>query len=114
MWTRHRRDPSPASQGLTAAPRCCRMTSMRQATSLAVSVLAALALWAVPALGAGTITTIAGPGDISTPGDGGPASQAYVGVPISVIALADSGYLIVHQSNPAIRRVSPDGTIMTI
>src|SRR4051794_32569012 len=89
------------------------MTLMRQVLSLA-SALVALALTAASAQAAGTITTIAGPGTIGTSGDGGPASQAYVGVAVGLTALPDGGYLIVHQSSPAVRRVFPDGTITTI
>src|SRR4051794_26317862 len=90
------------------------MALMRQALSLAASALVALTLGAVPALAAGTITTIAGPGTFGTPGDGGPASQAYIGSDVGVTALADGGYLIAHQSAPAVRRVAPDGTITTL
>lgn len=86
---------------------------MRQALTLA-SVIAALALGAVPALGAGTITTVAGPGTAGTSGDGGPATGAYIQSDVGVTALPDGSYLIAHQASPAVRRVMPDGTITTI
>jgi sugar lactone lactonase YvrE len=80
-----------------------------------------LSLAVVLVLGAGpaaaqslNISTIAGPGTAGTSGDGGPASQAFVGAPVGLTALPDGGYLIAHQADPAIRRVSPDGTITTI
>src|SRR3954447_16937020 len=83
--------------------------------SLAAAVVAlGLALGAAPAFGAGTITTVAGPGVFGTPGDGGPATQAYIGSDVGVTALPDGSYLIAHQSAPAVRRVFPDGTITTL
>lgn len=87
---------------------------MRRAASLVWCIAVGLALGASPALAAGTITTIAGPGTFGTSGDGGQASQAYVGSDVGVTALADGSYLIAHQSSPAVRRVMPDGTISTI
>jgi hypothetical protein len=83
-----------------------------------LSSLAALALLlgagAGPAFGAGSITTVAGPGVAGTPGDGGPATQAFIGTPVGVTALPDGSYLIAHQGNAAVRRVFPDGTIATV
>src|SRR4051812_67721 len=90
------------------------MGPMRQAISLAVVVLVALGVGAVPAMAAGTITTVAGPGTIGTPGDGGPAPGAYIGSDVGVTALPDGGSLIAHQSAPAVRHVAADGTITTI
>lgn len=91
------------------------MVPVRQPLGAVVSAVVFLAVGAAPALGvAGNITTVAGPGTAGTPGDGGPASQAYVGSPVGVTALPDGGYLIAHQGSPAIRRVLPDGTITTI
>src|SRR3954468_3048008 len=90
------------------------MALMRQALSLAVSLLVVLALGAGSAMAAGTITTIAGPGTIGTSGDGGPASQAYIGSDDGVTALPDGSYLIAQQASAAVRRVLPDGTITTI
>src|SRR3954449_4485098 len=90
------------------------MGPMRQAISLAVVVLVALGVGAAPAMAAGTITTVAGPGTLGTSGDGGPATQAYIGSDVGVTALPDGGYLIAHQAAPAVRRVMPDGTITTI
>lgn len=86
---------------------------MRHRIPIAVTALF-VALGAAPALGAGTITTVAGPGVRGTSGDGGPATQAYIGADVGVTALPDGSYLIAHQDSPAVRRVFPDGTITTI
>src|SRR4051794_13918374 len=90
------------------------MASMRHAMSFVVPALVALGIAAGPALAAGTITTIAGPGTVGTSGDGGPASQAYIGSDVGVTALPDGSYLIAHQASAAVRHVAPDGTITTL
>src|SRR3954447_3460622 len=87
---------------------------MRHLSLPAAVVALGLALGAAPAFGAGTITTVAGPGVVGTPGDGGPATQAYIGSPVGVTALPDGSYLIAHQADAAVRRVFPDGTITTV
>src|SRR3954452_19225008 len=87
---------------------------MRQRAIIASAAAAALALGAAPAFGAGTITTVAGPGVAGTPGDGGPATQAYIASDVGVTALPDGSYLIAHQASPAVRRVFPGGTIATL
>lgn len=63
------------------------------------------------------ISTVAGDGSAGAPGavgDGGPASQAQISVPVSVKVLPDGGYLIFHQGGSLVRRVLPDGTITTV
>src|SRR3954454_19850698 len=87
---------------------------MRHAMSFIVPALVALGIAAGPALAAGTITTVAGPGTVGTSGDGGPATGAYIGSDVGVTALPDGSYLIAHQAAAAVRRVAPDGTITTI
>ena len=64
--------------------------------------------------GTGTITTIAGTGELGFGGDGGPAIQARLSLPYSV-AVDDAGNLyIADQYNNRIRRVDSTGTITTI
>jgi hypothetical protein len=88
---------------------------MRQRFLIASAAALALALGAAaPAFGAGNITTVAGPGVAGTTGDGGPATQAYIGSDVGVAAMADGSYLVAHQASPAVRRVLPDGTITTV
>jgi hypothetical protein len=88
---------------------------MRQRSLIASAAALALALGAAaPAFGAGTITTVAGPGVAGTSGDGGPATQAYIGSAVGVAAMADGSYLVAHQASPAVRRVLPDGTIIAV
>jgi hypothetical protein len=67
----------------------------------------------------GKISTVAGgttPGPLTAPGigDGGPATQAPLGQPISVEALRDGGFLIADRGQERVRRVSPAGTITTL
>jgi streptogramin lyase len=57
---------------------------------------------------AGTLTTA------GSSGDGGPATAATLNHPVEVAVTADGGYLIADESNHAIRRVSPTGTITTV
>jgi len=83
-------------------------------TRAALIALAALAL-AAPAAAAstGAIFTFAG----TTPGlggDGMPAADAQLALPSGVAALPDGGYLIADTENHRIRRVSREGTIMTV
>jgi hypothetical protein len=60
------------------------------------------------------VSTVAGTGTAGFSGDGGPASAAQLGAPLAVSVTPDGGYLIVDQGNSRIRRVLPDGTIITI
>jgi hypothetical protein len=63
---------------------------------------------------AGTITTVAGNGNLDSSGDGGPATQAGVNGPAGVAATADGGFLIVEFFGDRVRRVSPSGTITRV
>jgi hypothetical protein len=60
------------------------------------------------------ISTVAGTGTSGTNGDGGPATQADLGVPVGVKTLPDGGYLIFQQGGSLVRRVLPDGTITRV
>ncbi len=62
----------------------------------------------------GTITTVAGNGVAGYSGDGGPAVQAELNYPKSVVPDAAGNLYIADAFNSRIRRVSPDGTIATI
>lgn len=88
-----------------------------------IGVLCLLALglvaWAQAAQAAtpGTITTVAGGGDLGGlpwPGDGGPATQAQLWYARDVAGTGDGGFLVVDGGNSRIRRVAPDGTITTV
>jgi NHL repeat len=61
----------------------------------------------------GVITTVAGDGTGGTGGDGGPATAAQLNAPVGVAATADGGFLIAEESSQRVRRVLPDGTIVT-
>src|SRR4051794_13078050 len=74
---------------------------MRQRALIASVAALTLALGAAPAFGAGSITTVVGPGVAGSSGDGGPATQAYIPTPVGVTGLADGSYLIAHQGNPS-------------
>lgn len=62
----------------------------------------------------GIITTLAGNGNRSSSGDGGPATQAQVNQPEDVTVDADGGILIAEPASHRIRRIGPDGIIRTI
>lgn len=62
----------------------------------------------------GTITTVAGTGEVGFSGDGGPATAADLDLPVDVAATRDGGFLIADYGNNRIRRVSPSGTITTV
>ncbi|MBF0382712.1 MAG: hypothetical protein HQL69_16950, partial [Magnetococcales bacterium] len=61
----------------------------------------------------GIITTFAGIGVAGTSGDGGPANQAMIHKPVSVIAADDGSIYIACEGSKRIRKVSTDGTIST-
>ena len=62
----------------------------------------------------GTITTIAGTGELGLGGDGGPAIQAQLGDPTGVAVDGAGNLYIADQYNNRIRRVDSTGTITTI
>jgi len=62
----------------------------------------------------GTITTIAGTGTAGHSGDGGPATQARLFNPRDVTVAPDGTLYIADQNNHRVRRVSPEGIIMTV
>lgn len=61
----------------------------------------------------GTIVTVAGTGTGGYSGDGGPATAAQLHDPNGVAVTSDGGFLIADTTNNRIRRVRPDGTIVT-
>jgi predicted lipoprotein with Yx(FWY)xxD motif len=62
----------------------------------------------------GTITRLAGTNRNGFAGDGGPATNAELNMPMGVAVQADGGVLIADSNNHRIRRVSPAGTITTV
>ena len=64
--------------------------------------------------GTGTITTIAGTGELGFGGDGGPAIQARLSLPYSVAVDGAGNLYIADQYNNRIRRVDSTGTLTTI
>jgi uncharacterized protein (TIGR03437 family) len=63
---------------------------------------------------AGTIQTIAGTGSQSYSGDGGPATQAALNIPVEVYVDQHGNLFIADQFNNRIRKVTPGGTISTV
>jgi uncharacterized protein (TIGR03437 family) len=62
----------------------------------------------------GTIQTIAGSGAQTFTGDGAPANQAALNVPVDVFADQAGNLFIADQFNNRIRKVASDGTISTV
>ncbi len=63
---------------------------------------------------AGIIRTIAGTGQRGFSGDGGPATKARLDRPQMAVADTSGNFYIADTNNSRIRRVRPDGTIVTI
>jgi uncharacterized protein (TIGR03437 family) len=63
---------------------------------------------------AGTITTVAGNGKYGFSGDGGPATQAALGVSTGIAVDRVGNLYIADEDNYRIRRVTPAGTITTV
>ncbi len=62
----------------------------------------------------GVIVTVAGDGTRGFSGDGGPATDAELDRPFAAVALAGGGLLIADTGNDRVRKVSGDGTIVTV
>jgi hypothetical protein len=62
----------------------------------------------------GTITSLAGTGAAGFTGDGGPAANARLRFPFSVVVDAAGNVLIADTDNYRVRKVSPEGIITTI
>ncbi len=62
---------------------------------------------------AGIITTVAGNGTDGYSGDGGPATQAAVGKPVSVAVDRQGNLFVADSRNHCVRKVTPAGTITT-
>ncbi len=60
------------------------------------------------------ITTVAGTGRRGFSGDGGPATRARLAGPHGIFALDDGGFLIADTLNDRVRRVLPNGRIVTV
>ena len=62
----------------------------------------------------GVIVTVAGEGTRGFAGDGGPATDAELDRPFAAVALAGGGLLIADTGNDRVRKVSGDGSIVTV
>ncbi|MGC9967116.1 MAG: PKD domain-containing protein, partial [Syntrophobacteraceae bacterium] len=62
----------------------------------------------------GIITTVAGNGSYGYSGDGGPATQAQIYVPVGVAVAPDGSIYIADSGNNRIRRVGSEGIITTV
>jgi sugar lactone lactonase YvrE len=82
------------------------------------ALLLALVLTALaaPAANAQTnvISTVAGTGAPGAAGENAPAVSSQLSAPLSVSVTPDGGYLLADQGNSRVRRVLPDGTIVTV
>jgi sugar lactone lactonase YvrE len=75
-------------------------------------LLANTLLWKVTPTGSETV--VAGTGSFGIGGDGGPASQAQVNVPIALAADTAGNLYIADSSGRTIRKVTPDGIIRSV
>jgi sugar lactone lactonase YvrE len=62
----------------------------------------------------GVLSSIAGTGTAGYSGDGGPATSAYLGIPVGLSLDASGNLYIACQSDSRIRKVNPAGTITTV
>src|SRR4051794_18910699 len=62
----------------------------------------------------GRITTIAGTGDSDFSGDGGPATRAAFQDPTGLALAPDGSLYVADTDNNRLRKVKPDGTIVTV
>jgi serine/threonine-protein kinase len=62
----------------------------------------------------GVITRVAGTSTAGNSGDGGRATDAELNRPGAVAVMADGGFLIADTGNNMVRRVLPDGAIITV
>jgi uncharacterized protein (TIGR03437 family) len=63
---------------------------------------------------AGTITTVAGPGNPGTLGDQGRATSAYLAAPAGMAADSAGNVYVADFQNHRVRRISPSGAIQTV
>ncbi len=62
----------------------------------------------------GVITLLAGTGTAGFSGDGGPATKASLNLPYGLAVDADGNIYVADLGNNRVRRVAPDGTIVTV
>ncbi len=62
----------------------------------------------------GNITTIAGNGTIDFSGDGGPATKASLSFPAGIAAGSDGTLYFADSGNRVVRKISPNGVILTV
>ena len=89
------------------------MAGWARRSAHALVLLAVLALPTGASAATNDIVTVAGNGIEGFTGDGGAATAAGLGSPISVSATADGGFLVAELDN-RVRKVSADGTITTV
>ncbi|MBI4464990.1 MAG: hypothetical protein HY647_09825, partial [Acidobacteria bacterium] len=81
---------------------------------LATGTLFLLAAISIPARAQGTITTIAGTGNGTFSGDGGPATQAALWFPNAVVRDTSGNLYIADTNNHRIRKISTSSVITTV
>ncbi len=59
------------------------------------------------------ISTVAGNGLYGNTGDGGPATQAAIGAPFSIVTDSAGNYYVSSVASPVVRKVTPGGVITT-
>ena len=85
---------------------------MTQSSLLATALAAALTL--IPSAYAGTVATVAGTGQKGFSGDGGPATDARLANPFAIARGPDGALYVCDVDNHCIRRIAPEGKIVTV
>lgn len=104
-------DGGPAAGARFRLPYRIRLDS--SATVLYVADTENHAVRAIDLVG-GTIETVAGTGEPGFDGDGGPAALAHLNTPLDAREGPDGSLYIADARNNRVRRVNPDGTIVTV
>src|SRR4051812_38564250 len=90
------------------------MSFPRGSITAALGACAYLTLASGASAATNNVFTVAGGGGSVFSGDGGLAAAAGLNVPVAVGATADGGFAIADPEDQRVRRVRPDGTIITI
>ena len=114
-FPRHRLEPGAGARGPQRAgrdrPACREAASWSRPTHAENDCRIRRRADGVTTVVAGTAGLCTGPANGGN-GDGGPATEAWLGFPIDVEATPDGGFVMIERDR--LRHVAPDGTISTV